>query len=300
MGTHRSVLGAVALSMMSLLFIGPGSASAESPACTQMAPNTSMFFYKKSTGDAGTGTLAAGRWQYRGVQTGIPAGYSHAAASRDSLVLYNTDTGALETGTFINGVYTRSVAGHGATAWTHVEATGDSVLFYNAATGRAASGTLRNGAYRELRAYDNFSKGWASIAGSCDTIAFVKNVGKGDLPNYELGYGTLRGGVYTMVGFKSGMTANELVATKDSIMLRIGSASGDSAQFASLAGGSVGQPHSYGTSGHWDAVGRSADSLFFYKADGTAWISTLNGNRYANVGPLGNVSPGWSIIEGGV
>ncbi|MGW7460309.1 hypothetical protein [Streptomyces sp. NPDC054797] len=50
----------------------------------------------------------------------------------------------------------------------------------------------------------------------------------------------------------------------------------------------------------WDTVGRTADSLFFYKNDGTAWISKLSGGDYANVGPLKDVSSGWSIIEGGV
>ena len=283
---------ATALAAGSVMLPAATNAAAASPYCTQATPNTSILFYKRDSGEAVTGTLAAGRWQHRDNLTGIPAGYTHTAASRDTLVFYNATTGAWQTGTFKDGVYATKEKGNGfATGWTHVEAAGDSVLFYNDKSGKGATGTLKNGLYREVRAYDNFSTGWQKIAGSCDTMAFAKNVGHGDIPIYELGYGTLKDGIYTQVGFKKDPSADDLIATKDSLFLRLTSYSGDSGQVATMTDGSLGDPRENGSSGHWDVVGRTADSLFFYKTDGTAWSSTLSGGAYANVG---------SIIEGGV
>ncbi|MFJ3519286.1 MULTISPECIES: hypothetical protein [unclassified Streptomyces] len=116
-----------------------------------------------------------------------------------------------------------------------------------------------------------------------------------------MGYGTLSGGVYTDKGsIPRDDFLGELTATKDSV-LSLARSGGELEFRVSKAedGGGI-SFRKIGTSGIWDKVGRTSDSLFFYKNNGTAWISThVNGNC-TNVGPLPQVSSGWSLIEGGV
>ncbi|MET8650918.1 hypothetical protein [Nocardia aurea] len=266
-----------------------------------MNTNTTIMFYNGETGAAGTGRLSGGHWTQHDTVTSIPAGYTHAAAGRDTLIFYEKGTGRWESGTLTDGFYTRRESGDGfSDSWSHVEATADTVLFYDEKTGHAASGRLTGGVYREVRGYGDFKVGWAGIAGSADTMAFAKNVGHGDLPNYILAFGSLTDGTYSHRGEVDGVVGIELTATTDSLLLRVPSPSSDTYQIAKMIGGTIGPVHDNGTSGHWDRIGRTADSLFFYKNDGTAWISTLSGGSYANVGALPGVSSGWSIIEGGV
>ncbi|MEV7611767.1 hypothetical protein [Streptomyces sp. NPDC089799] len=296
-------MATLATATLAAVLTAPATPASASAFCDQTTPNTSLFFYKKSTGEAGTGTLSAGRWRYRG-SLSLPAGYTHAAASRDSLLLYNANTGEGESGTFTGGRYQRvQTYDNFATGWTQLEASGDSVLAYNSGNGRGGSGTLKNGRYREVRAYDNFSTGWASMAASCDTlVATTARRGSTEFPESNVGFGTLRGGVYRNTGNRDGdVFLGTLIATRNSVM---GLAKTSSTQLTykvtTAAEGDVGQFEDIGTSGVWNTVGRTADSLFFYKTDGTAWTSTLNNGTYRNVGPLSDVSPGWTIIEGGV
>ncbi|MEU6759591.1 hypothetical protein [Streptomyces sp. NPDC046685] len=299
----KSLVAAVATSALAVLLAAPATpATAASQYCNDTTPNTSILFYNKDTGAAGTATLSAGSYHYTGALT-LPTHYTHAAASRDSLLLYNADTGAGETGTFTAGRYTRVESFTDfSTKWSLVEASGDSVLFYNSGTGHGATGTLKNGRYQEVRQYDNFSTGWAFIAASCDTaVATTARRGSVEFPESNLGYGTLTGGVYTNVGNRDReVFLGTLVATKDSVLALSRNGSELRYRLASATNGKVGDFRETGTSGVWDVVGRTADSLFFYKNDGTAWISKLSGGDYANVGPLKDVSSGWSIIEGGV
>lgn len=299
----KSLVAAVATAAMAVLLAAPATpATAASPFCNQSTPNTSLFFYNKDTGSAGTATLAAGSYQYTGALN-LPTGYTHAAASRDSLLLYNAGTGAGETGTFTAGRYSRVQSFNNfSTNWSLVEASGDSVLFYNSGNGHGITGTLQNGRYQEGRRYDNFSTGWAFIAASCDTaVATTSRRGPVEFPESNIGYGTLTGGVYTNVGNRDrDVFLGTLTATEDSVLATARTGSELRYRVASATDGTAGEFRDIGTSGVWDIVGRTADSLFFYKSDGTSWISKLSGGNYANVGPLNEVSSGWTIIEGGV
>ena len=67
-----------------------------------LTPNQSIMLAKPDR--AVTGTLAGGVWT-RKRSLHLPH-FTHAAASRDTLALYDRDTGVLRTGTFRNGVYT--------------------------------------------------------------------------------------------------------------------------------------------------------------------------------------------------
>ncbi|MBT2468381.1 hypothetical protein J7E97_10945 [Streptomyces sp. ISL-66] len=276
-------------------------ASAASRFCNRTTPSSSILFYKAGSGEAGTGTLSDGNWQYKSAFD-LPAGYTHAAASRDSLVLYNKNTGEGEVGSFEDGGYTRNQTFDDfSTGWTFVEASGDSVLFYNGNTGRGVTGTLKDGVYREVRAYDNFSTGWGTMAASCDTLVSAARHGSGLSAWSNVGYGSLKDGVYTDRGsIPRTDYLGSLTATKDSL-LSLSRVGGHLEFQVSRATDGAGIAfREIGTSGIWDKVGRTSDSLFFYKNDGTAWISTLANGNYANVGSLPKVSSGWSLIEGGV
>ncbi|WP_371618826.1 hypothetical protein [Streptomyces sp. NBC_00454] len=290
----KSLVAALATSAMAVLLAAPATpAGATSPFCSQTVPNTSIFFYNKDTGSAGTATLSAGKYRFTG-NFDLPTGYTHAAASRDSLLLYDADTGAGETGTFKAGRYSRVESYDDfSTGWSQIEASGDSVLFYNSDSGFGITGTLKNGKYREGRQYDNFSTGWTSMAASCDTLLATADS--------NVGYGSLKGGVYTNVANRDGdVFLGTLVATKDSVLGLERDGSQLRYKMSTATNGKVGNFQQIGTSGVWDIVGRTADSLFFYKTDGTSWISKLSGGHYANVGQLNEVSSDWSIIEGGV
>ncbi|MEU3409491.1 hypothetical protein ABZ766_36850 [Streptomyces sp. NPDC006670] len=290
----KSLVAALATATIAVTLAAPATpATAASAFCAQTTPSTSLAAYNKDTGAVGTGTLAAGHWTY-GSNIDVPAGYTHGVASRDSLLFYNADTGAGESGTFKNGKYTRvQTYDNFSTGWTTVVASGDSALFYNADNGQGGTGTLRNGRYHHVRSYDNFSTGWDSIASSCDTAVFTKSG--------EVGYGTLKGGVYTHKGLRN--TADDLgtlVATKDTVLALENTGSQLKYRTARASDGNVGDFRDIGTSGVWEEEGRTGDSLFFYKTDGTAWTSKLSGNSYANVGPLAKVSSDWSFLAGGV
>lgn len=269
--------------------------------------NFTILFYNKNTGYALTGTLRGGVWEPDGESGSVwslPTGYTNAAASRDTLVLYNRDTGAAETGTFTGGQYHRKEQGYGAIGWSHVVATYDSVLFYNQDNGRGASGTLQNGVYREKQGYDSFRKHWQSIVASFDTVIFTQKAGAVGFPETDVGYGVLHNGVYQHAADRTddgGVV--RLTATKDTVLQTRMHGATSYFYVAIAIGGFLDDFQEIGAGGRWDLVGRTGDSLFFYKADGTCWGSTLDGGHHTNIGPIGNVLPaveGWSLIEGGV
>ncbi|MCF3184011.1 hypothetical protein IPZ70_29300 [Streptomyces polychromogenes] len=300
---RNSLVATLAASAMAVLLTGPATPASASVSCFGAGGNASIFFYRTGSGDAVTGTLDAGQWESHG-EFHLPLGYTHAAASHDSLLLYNKITGAGEVGTFTNGEYTRTrTYGDFPKGWTQVEASGDSVLFYNAQTGRAVSGTLQNGKYQQVRTYDGFKKGWVAMASSCDTLTAEARPGSASFSWDASEYGTLEGGVY---GHRSSLFMGEeehlgqLTATRDSV-LSWAKADGKLALRAATAtNGWIFDFDPVGTTGLWEKVGRTADSLIFYKSDGTASASTLVDGHYKSVGPLDDISPGWTLIEGGV
>lgn len=301
---RKSLVAALAAvtSATALLLAGPVTPPASASSyCDGTTPSTSMLFYRADNGQAGTGTLSSGHWRQKAT-LGLPTGYTHAAASRDSLLLYNGNTGAGEVGTFTNGQYTRTrTSTDFSTGWTFVEASGDSVIFYNANTGHGVTGTLKGGAYRQVRVYENVSSGWGTMAASCDTLLAAARHGSVEFPWSNVGYGTLEGGVYTDTGrIARDDYLGRLIATKDSVLATSKSGGRLEYRVSEAVGGSGVSFDKIGASGIWNTVGRTGDSLFFYKTDGTAWTSTLVGGTYTNVGPLAAVSSGWTLIEGGV
>ncbi|MCX4693557.1 hypothetical protein [Streptomyces sp. NBC_01408] len=307
---RKSLVAALVTAVTAVLSVGTGPpANAASEYCTQTTPNTSMLLYNDVTGAAVSGTLAAGRWQQKAAFT-LPEDYTSAAVSRDSLLLWNAFRGEGESGTFTDGKYTRvKVFDDALDGWHYPAASGDSVLLYKPWGDRVMTGTLKNGVYQQVREYDDIGEGWQVMGSSCDTMVFVKSTEQASGDDLvSLTYGTLQNGVYTQVGSRDGdafladlATENgDLIATKDSVL----AFSPTDAEFVYKVGtatdGKVSAFRDGGTSGVWETVSRTADSVLFYNRDGTARTSTLSGGHYADVGPLAGLSPHWSIIAGGV
>jgi hypothetical protein len=287
-------------------------------------PNNTLLLYKDS-GAAVVGTMTAGRWQQTAVIT-LPAGYSHAAASRDSLLLYNRGSGTGETGRFRDGQYARvKTYDDFGPGWHEVEASADSVLFYNKQKGHGVTGTLTNGKYERMQSSADFKVGWESIASSSDTMFFTDSWWKvpDEIMAGELSYGFLKEGFYTHVGgvqLKDGVVFpggrydqfqghggfGPMLGTKDSLFARTNLDPVEHTFLFTVAratGGSVGALQDVGTAENWQKVGRTSDSLFFYKYDDVstmAFAATLTEGEYTNIGPVAGIGRGYSLIEGGV
>ena len=93
----RSVRGAVAAGL-----IGSALLLSAVPVDAALTPNYSIFFFKP--GIAVTGTLHNGVFVQK--QSFSTSGWTAAAASRDTLLLYNASTGKVKTGTFRGGIFT--------------------------------------------------------------------------------------------------------------------------------------------------------------------------------------------------
>ncbi|CAM5415540.1 hypothetical protein SLAVM298S_01448 [Streptomyces lavendulae subsp. lavendulae] len=298
---RKSLVVTLATSAVAVLLAGPVTPASASASCFGTSGNTSILFYRTGSGSAVTGTLSAGHWESNG-EFHLPRGYTHAAASHDSLLLYNKITGAGEVGTFTDGEYARTrTFGNFPTGWTQVEASGDSVLFYNGQTGHGITGTLRNGKYQQVRAYDDFKKGWVTMAGSCDTLTAAARPGAATFSWDKSEYGTLEGGVYGRRGSLVGEDhLGQLTATRDSVLSWAKAGGKLDLRAGTATDGWVFHFRGVGTSDLWEKVGRTSDSLLFYKSDGTASASKLVDGDYKSVGPLDDISPGWTLIEGGV
>jgi hypothetical protein len=134
---------------------------------------------------------------------------THIAASCNSLLTYNSNTGAGSTYTFGGGrVNLSSRRDYSfASGWTHITATRNSVLFYDAGTGEGAWGSLTAGTYVERGFASTFSKGFTAIGGTYDTLVFYK------YGSSVVGFSQLLNGQYKFVGSVSGFSNHWNVVT---------------------------------------------------------------------------------------
>ncbi|WP_412078113.1 hypothetical protein ACLF6K_29360 [Streptomyces xanthophaeus] len=308
---RKSLVAALVTAVTAVLSVGPGTpASAASEFCARTAPNSSILFYRELTGAAVTGTLEAGRWQQKAALT-LPDGYTSAAVSRDSLLLWDAFSGKGESGTFTEGKYTRVKAfdDDALDGWHAVTASGDSVVMHKQFSDRVVMGSLKNGVYQQVREYDDIGKDWWLVGSSCDTMVIVESTEEtaGDF-RFSLTYGTLQNGVYTQVGSREEDAYltdlvemnGDLIATKDSVMAFSETDTDFVSKVGTATDGKVSALRDGGTSAWFETVSRTADSVIFYKADGAARTATLSGGQFAAVGPLAGMAKGWGMIAGGV
>ncbi len=253
-----------------------------------LTPNYSIFFFQP--GLAVTGTLKNGVFTQK--KTFSTSGWTAAAASRDTLLLYNAHTGKLKTGIFRGGVFTQKSARTMTKGWTTVTASCDTVLFYKRSTGAAFTATLKGGVMGTRTNY-GFSAGWDLIDASCNTAALLAN-GTTSATGVN---GWLKGGKFTQTGGFAVAPYTNLAHTDTSYLLY--SSVSLSGIWGPSGGGMEGLSGSASGFSTWNLVAGTADSVLFYNSDGTEARVTLKNGVYVNIGSGADFSSGWRIIVGG-
>lgn len=290
-----------------------------SPTRASTGGNDSVFIYDTG-GTAVIGTMTAGQFDH--VQTlDVGAGWTHAAASSDSLMLYNRNSGLIETGHLSGGIYSRATRRVTGKGYTHLTASCNSYLLYKNWTGQREIGRLEDGVSTRVTSGSGFSTGWDLISASCDTIRFVKHT-NGD-PSRHGAINVL--GVLWDGGFAQTMSYEDaehsdatkpvftgLAMTHDQQVIYTPNHpyynAGGYARWNGAVHGSFGfddEPafeggSRNGLSDHWDLVSGTADTVIFYDAtSGQTATATLDRDGTFTQQNVYGWSAGWDIIAGG-
>lgn len=250
-------------------------------------PNHSILFYQP--GRAVTGMLKQGAFTQK--RSFTLRKVTAAAATRDSLALYDKATGKLRTGTFRKGVYRHVKTITIRPGFTHAAGSCDSVLFYNTLTGRALAGTLVSGRFRDRTLYQ-IGAGWTTMVASCDTAWITDAGGQVSM------LGALSGGDWVQHGptiNPDSFSFSILAATRDSVL----SLAGNFGIWGTLTGGTRALGGNSSDFAVWDRVAGTATTLQFYRADGLEARAVLLGGAYGFVGASSSYRSGWRIIVGG-
>jgi hypothetical protein len=258
-----------------------------------LTPNQSIFLYKP--GKAVTGTLKDGVFTKK--RTLELRGWELAAASRDTLALYDRDTGKLRTGKFRRGVFMPFETKTLSTGFRIMVASCDTLLLYEPASGRALTGVLVEGKLRH-RTTVQLATIWDQIAASCDTIVFED----GDTSVWN--WGALTSGLFAQTGGTSNLGRARIVAaTADSYMAydtnTCSNVPPHCAHWGHLEGGVLSLAGDASNAGVFDRIGGTASSLLLYDTDGTAARATLKAGAFVPMGPPGPFAKGWKVISGG-
>src|SRR5262249_2539931 len=133
-----------------------------------LTPNSSLFFYRfQGSPNAFRATVNNGNYSNKG-SSKVAKGYSQIVADRDSLLMYNTNTGVAVTGTFRNGVFTKKHTYQLSAGIEEITAGCNSVAFFDINNGIGTIATLINGVLTQTQSV-TFS-GITQIAASCDTL----------------------------------------------------------------------------------------------------------------------------------
>ncbi len=254
--------------------------------------NHSLLFYRYTgTPNAYRSTLSNGTYAGKG-PSNLAKGWSQIAISRDSVLLYNSSTGAGASGTFINGVYTKKASYSFSPGWEYVVAGCDTALFFDLNTQTSAEGTLKNGIFTqmEVRHWTNVT----AVAASCDTLLAYNYTGGGALTLPMTGGQVL--GTGTVYHFSPKWLW--ITATDDSVLF-YNQGTGVGAWGRLIAGTFTQTGSSTGFSKGITNIAGTSDTLFFYTlGSSTAGISTLKSGVYQFVGSTSSLSNNWAIIEG--
>jgi len=271
-----------------LVLIGTGLFASTPTADAALAPNYSIFIYKPGT--AVTGTLKGGVFKQK--HTLSMTGWEAAAASRDTLLLYNGHTGMIRTGTFDNGIFTAKAKYNVGGQWDHVLASCDTVMFYDSDSGAAFTATLKGGTLGPKTHYA-LDTTWDLVDASCDTVEFIRD----GSPTIGV-LGVLKSGKFTQSpgSFNISVSYWAMTHTASSFLLMSRPSQG---QWGPSHNGVATITNSANDFGPWDLVAGTADSVLFYESNG-AWATvTLVDGVYKNVNNGSSFSPGWTLIVGG-
>ena len=260
-------------------------------------PNTSIFFYAASMGGV-TGTLHNGQFTQT-ANVSVP-GFTAAALTRDTLLLYNENTGLAAIATL--------KAGH-LSAFKTVKNLGkyfalaagscDSVLLYKSGSGAALVLAVSGGAITHRKTYQ-LPKAFQYVDASCDTVSFYKAPPTGSMVG-SIMLGTLKRGVYTHttnLQYVSKYASQGLVIAHSTHSYLRYDPYAQTGQWGTSA---AGQEKTVGAANFsfFEYVAGTADSLILYEwQSGSAAFATLTGGDYTFVGSK-TLSAGWQFIVGG-
>jgi len=283
------------LPIVVLLLFG---AAAASPADAKLSPNNSIFFFKP--GHAMSGVLANGIFTKKKTYS-LNGAWTSIAASRDTLLLYNSNTRAYKTGTFRGGVFTPLASGKLNASYTTAVASCDSVLLYDQEAGGVLYGKLTGGKLHVVLT-TFIDAGWNDITASCDTLLFENS------DHSSRAWGTFTGGTFTQFGSECCSANTGLIdaATDDSWLdyhwasTCPGTVCGD---WGLLKGGYAHDPGAGDSASDFstfDHVAGTAGSLLFYnKPTGLAVGATLKNAVFTDVGLIAHLGTGWWFVVGG-
>jgi len=244
-------------------------------------PNDSIMFYKP--GRIVTGTLIRGQFQREdSFKTGTWTG---AAASRDTLALYNRNTGRLLTGKFRGGLFVPKETRTIATGFDRIAAGCDTIVIGGGPTNVGIIATLTDGLLRHQQPFNVYHP--QLMIASCHELEKINR-------DSQDGYDIANGGALEDCATYGPLFA-KLAATADSY-LGVKGANGSWGHATNACLGQVGSSSSFGS---WDILAGTATSILFYKADGRGASGIVNNGGYTYTGSVSGLGAGWRIIVGG-
>jgi hypothetical protein len=284
-----------AVGLASLIVIACGLL-APSPAAAILSPNDSIFFFK--SGHAMSGTLVNGVFTKTKTYT-MNGAWTAAAASRDTLLLYNQATGAAKTGTLRGGVFTPVSHFVVPTGYKIAAASCTSAILYDPVTGSALEGELTGGKFQNRQVLNGaYDAGWTAITSSCTTMYFENR-------NTSVrAWGIFQGGVFSQIGSSDSAINGRIdAATLDTFLDYDYTGSCPSpicGFYGLLSSGAFSVSATLTGFSTFNHIAGTSDSLLFYRSKtGVAASAILAAGDYSYVGAVSNLGTGWQLITGG-
>jgi hypothetical protein len=260
-------------------------------------PNTSIFFYAASLGGV-TGTLSHGQFKQT-ANVSVP-GFTAAALTRDTLLLYDENTGQAAIATLKAGHLSpfKTVTGLGK-YFALAAGSCDSIVLYKSVSGAALVLAVSGGNITHRKSYQ-LPKAFQYVDASCDTVSFYKAPPTGSMVG-SIMLGTLKKGVYAHTAnltYVSKYASQGLVIAHSTHSYLRYDPFAQTGQWGTSSGG---QEKTVGAANFsfFEYVAGTADSVILYEwQSGTAAFATLSGGVYSFVGST-TLSAGWQFIVGG-
>jgi len=278
------------IALASALVFGAVASGVTSPASASL-PNNSLLFYRQTgTPNARFATLRNGTYTAKSTST-LLRGWTTGAVSRDTMILYNKNTGKAVTGTFKAGVWTPKNHYTLRKGYDQIVATCDSVIMNGINAQYGEQGTLTGGAYHSSTITPNY--GSVIFASSCDSLlVYFRSNGEADAYTFVNGTVADR----TVYNFGTGATA--IVGTDDSLLVYNGNI-GDGAwgTFHNATWTLTGSTNDF--SKNVNHIAGTATSLAFYTTGNPVMgvVSLVNGS-YIYKGTVSGLAKNWSIVIG--
>jgi hypothetical protein len=180
--TRRRAATALLAALVAATLLVPSQAAARgSRPAMAPGPNRSIVLYKKFDGQARgrlrVGSLVGAAFtQKQVIDTGR---WSHIVAGRDTIALYDRQSGKLRVGWFRKGRITFTSTRAFTKGYTHVAASCDSIVFHKRGAASLRTAELSGGQMRDLRTIDLITPPLVyvvPVTSTCDTLSLRTTV----------------------------------------------------------------------------------------------------------------------------